>query len=345
MSERNHQNQKPLLFISHKHADSKIADVIRLFVTTYSGGRIEVFQSSSSWADAPKVGRNLNKQLRESLWKASVVILVYTSPEQDWNYCMWECGVASHPHNPDTKIILFQCTGSSPALFADQVNVNVRNLVDVQKFTDEFLTAQDFFPELGEAITRFQPHGQEVASIAADFSQKLQPVLPPEKEDPSEDWPAFPFLQFELSFQNIEIILKAELKDRTKVADDIIKKGCIINSADKYGEQLFGKPSFPPNMTLTELANSWREKYPASPSKWVEALCNQIMYGAMWEFPKPVLEFMQGVSDNNWHAPVLIRVRKIPIRQCMQFDVYFYKINADPQKGSVEINLPISPKD
>jgi hypothetical protein len=166
------RSTKPIFFISHKHADSNIADVIRSFITMSTGGRVTVFQSSSAWADSPKVGRNLNKQLRETLWKTSVVILVYTAPDQDWNYCMWECGVASHPQSPDTKIILFQCAGSSPSLFSEQVNVNVRNLVDIQKFTDELLTAPDFFPGFGGPITEFQSHGQEVASAAADFYQK-----------------------------------------------------------------------------------------------------------------------------------------------------------------------------
>lgn len=336
----NPQNSRPLLFISHKHSDSKIADVIRSFITMSSGGRIEVFQSSSPLADAPKVGRNLNKQLRETLWKASVVILVYTSEGQDWTYCMWECGVASHPQTPNTKIILFQCTGSSPALFAEQVNVNVRNFVDIQKLTDEFLTAPDFFPGLGGPITAFQPHGQEVASAAADFSQKLQPVLPPEKEDPSVEWPAFPFLQFELGFQDVGYILKAEPKDRPKVACEIIQKGCVISTADKYGEQLFGMPNFPSGMSLKELADSWREKYPNSQPKWIEALCSQIMEGAMWRFPRPVWQLMQGLNDDSWYAPVLNRVRKIPSQQCMQFDVYFYKFDVDSQKKSVDINLP-----
>jgi hypothetical protein len=336
----NPRNSKPLLFISHKHSDSKIADVIRSFVTMSSGGRVEVFQSSSPWADAPKVGRNLNKQLRETLWRASIVILVYTSESQDWTYCMWECGVASHPQSPDTKIILFQCTGNSPALFAEQVNVNVRNLVDIQKFTDEFLTDPDFFPPLGDSLTAFQPHGQEVASAAADFCQKLQPVLPPEKEDPSVEWPAFPFLQFELGLPAIELILKAAPGDRTKVAFDVIQKECVISTSDKYGEQLFGMPSFPSGMSLKELADSWREKYPNSQSKWVEALCGQITEGAMWRFPKPAWDLMQGFNDDCWYAPVLNRVRKIPNRQCMQFDVYFYKFEVDSQKKSVGINLP-----
>jgi len=43
----------------------------------------------------------------------------------------------------------------------------------------------------------------EVGSAAANFSEKLQAVLPSQKEDPSEDWPAFPFIKGELGLQNM----------------------------------------------------------------------------------------------------------------------------------------------
>jgi hypothetical protein len=339
----NPQNSKPLLFISHKHDDSKIADAIRIFVSMSSGGRVDVFQSSTALADSPKAGRSLTKQLRDTLMRASVVILVYTAQDKDWTYCMWECGVASHPQDPeglDTRIILFQCTGSSPALFADQVNVNTRNLVDIQKFTDDFLTSPDFFPGLGRAVTDFQSHGPEVASAAADFCQKLQPVLPPEKEDPSIEWPAFPYLQFELDFKDVELIKKSGPKNRAE-AYNVIQEKCVISSADKYGEQLFGVPSFPSDMSFKQLADNWRENYPDSQSKWVEALSGQIMDGAMWRFSKPVWKLMQGLNDDCWYAPIMNRVRKIPAQQLMQFDIYFYKFDVDLQKQSVEINLPV----
>jgi hypothetical protein len=316
---------EPTLFISHKHSDSKIADAITAFITMCSGGRVAVFQSSSPWADSPKVGRNMNKQLREALWKTRVVILLYTTPNLDWSYCMWECGVASHPQSPETKIIVFQCTAHSPALFAEQVNVNIRNLVDVQKFTDEFLTAPDFFPGLEGPITKFQPHGKEVASAAAEFCQKLHPLLPPEKEDPSVEWPAYPFLQFELSLQDVERIQKVEAEARSELARDIIQKCSLVSGADRFGEQLFGVPSFPAGTNLSHLMIRWREKYPNTNSKWVEALCDQIMDGALWRFPALVCELMQGLNDSTWYAPVLNRVRKIPSRQCMQFDIYFYR--------------------
>ena len=335
----NRDPAKPKLFISHKHVDGKIADVIRSFITMSSGGHVAVHQSSSPLADAPKVGRNLNKQLRQALWKSSVVILVYTAPDQDWNYCMFECGVASHPQSPDTKIVVFQCTGSVPALFAEQVNVNVRNLVDIQKFTDEFLTGPDFFPERTEPITQFAPHGPEVAAAAADFHQKLQPVLPPEKEDPLVEWPAYPFLQFELPLPLVDNIQKAEAEERLSIAGEVILNNCVVSSSDRFGEQLFGVPSFPRGTSLRQLAGIWKERYPQSTSQWVDSLRGQILDAAMWRFPRGSWALMQGLGDGSWYAPVLNRVRKIPGSQVMQFNVYFYRFEVC-EDGSVRLNAP-----
>lgn len=340
-SDTNPANSKPLLFISHKHADSKIADVIRTFVTMSTSGHVDVYQSSSAWAEGPKAGRSLNKQLRETLWKASIVILLYTDQDTDWNYCMWECGVASHPQSPDTRIILFNCNDNSPGVFADQVSVNVRNLIDLQKFTNDFLTSADFFPGLGYAITDFQMNSQEVASAAADFCQKLQAVLPVPQPAYSVDWPAFPFLQLKLNGKDLESISKAKPAERLQIAKEVILNGGIISSADKYCEQLFGMPNFATDMPLNKLVESWKEAYPDSQSKWVETLCNQVTDGTMWRLPKPTVGMMQGLSDENWYTPILIRVRKIPSEGSMQFDIYFYKFIIDQQKQSLEIMLPI----
>lgn len=343
-SDTSPSNLKPLLFISHKHSDSKIADIIRTFVTMSTSGHVDVYQSSSPWAEGPQVGGSLNKQLRETLWKASIVILLYTDQDQDWNYCMWECGVASHPSSPETKIILFNCNANAPGVFADAVSVNVRNLVDIQKFTNDFLSSPDFFPGLNSAITDFQKNSQEIASSAADFFQKLQAVLPVPPPAYSVDWPAFPFLQLELKAKEVETISKAKPAERVQLATDVILKECLISSADKYCEQLFGMPSFATEMPFNKLIDAWKETYPDSKSKWVETLCSQVTDGTMWKLPKPVIGMMQGLTDENWYTPIMIRVRKIPSEGSMQFDIYFYKIIIDQQKQSIEIMLPLDDK-
>jgi hypothetical protein len=317
-----HGADRPVLFISHKHRDSTIADVIRSFVTMSSGGRVAVFQSSSAWADAPKAGRSLNRQLRETLWKTAVVILIHTTQDDDWTYCMWECGVALNPASPDTSVVLFECSGAAPALFSDEVYVDARKLVDIQKFADDFLTSPEFFPQLGGPVTAFARHGHEVASAAAELFQKLQPLLPSQEE--LEEWPAYPFIQFELAFREVELIRNAEAASNPQIACNIIATGAVISAADKYAERLFSVPSFPSRMSLERLADLCRQKSPTTPSEWAESLCLQIADGAMWRFPRRPSQFMAAVNDGALYLPVLNRVRRLPSKQCMQFDVYFY---------------------
>lgn len=111
-----------------------------------------MFQSSSAEADNPRVGRELQRELKEHLWGAGVVLLVFTSPEEDWSYCMWECGVATHPANPEMKILVLQCGPQPPSVYADAVRVNAADPVSIQKLTNDFLTSEDFFPDHDEAV-------------------------------------------------------------------------------------------------------------------------------------------------------------------------------------------------
>ena len=144
--------REPTIFISHKHADRSIADAVREFVERKSNREVAVYQSSSGKSQGPELGRPLTNELKNALWKVGIVILIYTSEDQDWHWCMWECGVATNPHSPDTRVIVFQCSPEIPRVFQDQVRVNARNKDDVLKFVREFLTHTHFFPEFGRAL-------------------------------------------------------------------------------------------------------------------------------------------------------------------------------------------------
>ena len=97
-------------------------------------------------------------------------------------------------------------------------------------------------------------------------------------------------------------------------------------------------------MTFKQLADSWLERFPHSQSKWIQALCNQVRAGATWNFPTTSWDLMQGFNDSIWRAPVLTRVRKIPSRQCTQFDIYFFKFDLDAVNDSINIPIPTSTK-
>jgi len=201
----------PTLFISHKHSDNKIAQVLAAFCEEKSGGRVKVHLSSNPDFKGPKIGKGLNAQLRHALWETDVLILIYTSSDQDWSYCMWECGVANDSQSPETNIIVFQCGSEYPALFNDVVRVNVRNLDDIKRFMNQFLRDADFFPSIKGAIA---PNLRDtfVESAAKQLYDNIASVLPPPLPYERE-WPTWPYLRIEMPRPEVDK-MEPNLKQR-----------------------------------------------------------------------------------------------------------------------------------
>ena len=86
--------QKPRIFISHRFDDKPIADVIRRNLARW--GFDDIYQAGAP-GSGPRVGDSLTDELREVLEDVDLVILVYTFTDEDWSWCMWECGLATHP--------------------------------------------------------------------------------------------------------------------------------------------------------------------------------------------------------------------------------------------------------
>ena len=96
------------LFISHKHSDTRIAKVVADFVESRTLGQVSVHMSSDPRYKGPRLGKNINQELCTALYNCDVLLLLYTSADEDWSYCMFECGVATDPQSPRTNIIVFQ---------------------------------------------------------------------------------------------------------------------------------------------------------------------------------------------------------------------------------------------
>jgi hypothetical protein len=327
---------RPLLFISHRHGDRPIADVLRKFVTDRSGGRIAVFQSSSAQAENPRVGRELQKELKEHLWAAGVVVLVFTSPEEDWSYCMWECGVATHPASPETKIVVLQCGPRPPSVYADAVRVNAQDPVGIQKFTNDFLTGSDFFPDYGEAVAPgFSANGDEVQQAASQLHGALQEVIPSNPEE-GEDWATVPFLRLQLTFAEVDGIRKLDPAKGARAVLDAAR----VNEIDAEAKRLFGLGRVDQFAPFSRLVEAWQQGRPDESTRWIDELSEQIRIGSHWRLPRLGWQLMKSVdnTDRARYSPILSRVRSVPRQRCHQFDVYFSKFDTDDE-GAVRIGF------
>jgi hypothetical protein len=318
----------PLLFISHKHSDGKIAQVVAAFIEEKSNNAVRVHLSSNPDFQGPKFGKGLNAQLREALWNTDVLILIYTSADQDWQYCMWECGVATHPQSRDTNIIVFQCATEAPSPFQDVLRVNVRRYDDIKRFTDQFFRDAKFFPTLNGP---FAPAVKDlhVENAAKDLFKKLAEVLPVDPGS-AEEWRTWPYLRIELPRSEVDRIEQASEAERVKLSHQIVSSFAEVSASDPRAAQLFGQAVLPQKLKFENLLKSWKDRNREADASWFDSCCEQIMMGAVRGFPIIRWTPIREVGGESEFTPILSRVRRLPFAGRVEFDVYFYNLS-DPR--------------
>lgn len=152
-----------LAFISHKHTDKDIADRVATFLKKLSGGNISTFVSSAVQTDGARFGGDLDDELKRNLANSGLVILVYTDPADNWEYCLWECGVATDPTDQTpTRVEVFSLGGSVPAPYQTKLTVRIATAAGVadeesrtslRNFARQFCRHEDFWPDDGGPIS------------------------------------------------------------------------------------------------------------------------------------------------------------------------------------------------
>lgn len=311
---------RPMIFISHKHTDHPIATAVRNFINENSSRRIDVFQSSDATAINPGIARELNGELQKALWEAKAVILVYTTADKDWGYCMWECGVATKPGSPPTRVIVFQCASQIPSVYSGQVFVDARTKEGIAPFVTQFMTDKDFLPGATEAITGYRSDSPEVAAAIAKFYSDLDAVTP---KGEAEGWPAHPFIRLEISSAAAEAVYNATGADQMQTNKNRIRQEAQITHVDAAARQLFGLAGCD-GLNLDGLINRWQNARAAASPAWVDALLEQLVKGAQWAWPSLRWTPMQPAPRNREpHAPVVAWVKRLPSR-AIEFEVFFF---------------------
>ncbi|MGR7025565.1 toll/interleukin-1 receptor domain-containing protein [Geodermatophilus sp. URMC 62] len=316
------------LFISHKHSDARIAQVLADFVESRTLGQVSVHMSSDPRYKGPRLGKNLNEELGEALYSCDVLLLVYTSADEDWSYCMFECGVATDPRSPRTNIIVFQCGADIPAPFADQLRVNVRDLKDLRKFTKAFFTDRDFFPKAEAAFAPNFPDDRCDEAARELYDALASPgILPPLEAMPVEDIHAWPLLRLDVALPEIESIAHSVDPGALEACRRLLLEQALISYSSSRAPILFGLESLPPNMPFGDLLAAGggaaaREESPP----WVNACAVQVLRVARRRLTSMRWESFQEVDGDAVYTPIVTRMRRVPADGRAQFDIYAFEL-------------------
>ncbi|MEY2443794.1 MAG: hypothetical protein QOE00_374 [Ilumatobacteraceae bacterium] len=119
------------LFISHKHEDHELATIVAKSLRSVSSS-IECFVSGANIG----AGTDWNQEIRGALKRSHVLILLFTNPSQNWDWCLYEAGLFTRLDEEDVHAVVsfFHPDGSAP-----RVLQNIQGVPASQSEVREFL--------------------------------------------------------------------------------------------------------------------------------------------------------------------------------------------------------------
>ncbi len=98
------------IFISHKHEDAEVALLLKRNLETLGGDKIDCFVSEHI-----PYGSNWFNKIQESLKNADALLLIFTTSDTNWDWPLYEVGLATNLTNlEDCRIITLYPPGSQP---------------------------------------------------------------------------------------------------------------------------------------------------------------------------------------------------------------------------------------
>ena len=309
----------PLIFVSHKHADAVLAQKLSDWITGLTGGHVNVFSSSDSNAERPTIGEDLDTELAKNLWRAGIVILLYTYDDHDWSYCAWECGVALNPIEKDTRIVCLQCLDQGPRIQENRVRVVVGDEQSMIDFAKMFGNPE-FYPKHDRALSGMSE------SMLIDKGKELHRVLVDElPADPLENWSAWPFLRIEIPLTAVNEIKDVDAEERIEKGKQVLETVALIKEASESALRLFGKNSVPGDTPFAELLQTWHDRNASGSDDWIYTLSQQLVDSCFQDLPR-IREWsrFRQVDGDGEHVIAVGRVKRRVA--CLVFDCYICRI-------------------
>lgn len=318
------------IFISHKHTDREIANVIKANLKRWNIPADAIYQSSDPTGAGPIIGNPLAQDLKKALYQANAVFLVYTFADENWDYCMWECGVATDP-NPDspntTKIIVFQATKDIPRVFNNEIRINITEKDDILKFTTQFHTQEGFY--LKQSAYASDIEQVILKERSNKLYEDLNQVIPPHSPEERSRWDFFTLKLNSDSLQRIN----QEQSDDSKI-NTIQTESEVVYSFGAAPKH-FNFDNFTPNLKFFDLIEQWKRwrnrrlkssEQENIPQEWIEELCREMLRAIEKESAEPIWQLMKTpVYPTWWFYPIVNHV-KIDRNGSMEFQIYMYRL-------------------
>ncbi len=271
---RNNQSQALKIFISHKGKDKIAAERIRETLSLYGAKNLEIFVSERispgvRWAD----------EIWDNLKKADWLLLLYTDPSDEWDWCLFEAGFfAALIQDPRRRLICLHTLNDPPPMpLQGWQTVPVTDEMKMELFL------KDLFREINPALIESKDGLDELSDQIANAFQKEVKRLD------SSKW-FTRYVTFSMDAAQVE-----ELIQTGRVPADVLCGLKADESVDIFG---YGGG----DCTMEKLEEGLGEHYKSS---WLRALGETLRATSLNKSPIPRIPILYSPSTQKDYHVVL----------------------------------------
>ena len=300
----------------------------------------------------------MNNFLREALSETDLFILIFTEPDEDWSYSMWELGVVTGKDTKDTRVVVMNCANSLPRVRVANLEVDAHDDASIRNFAELFFTNPEWL--MPHAATRKSEKkllsdlgdiaGEGIVTRSDDMFSALQKVIPHAR--PSFT-PRLEHMEFRIEAEFAAKIRELEAK-ASKLSDDEKEKHEKIredalkiiseevkaipdatNNLATQAARRFGYDEIAPGTSLSQLLANWSREYKANHGKapakksrqWQDDFKTDFLRATQGSTSRPAKNNMVSIraSDKTELQPVIVGVRRSG-DGAVDFSVYFFRV-------------------
>jgi hypothetical protein len=327
------------VFLSHRTDDKPIADTIHKYLKKCGVKEKHIFYSSTTdEGQRPSAGQALEPAIAKALYESDLFILVYTQADEDWQWCMYELGLAQDSNflakkgKYNTTVVVFQCTPDGPKVTQGIIRVMV-NEESINNFVVDLCTNKDFIPN---CLPTLQNAGRDLLDpIAKDFFRDLKEVIPTQ---PSKDIWRWDWFKLKLTAEDISSYKQAEdnekkekhIRDKAKVIQGHGSALRHFNYAPVVSHRSSGMFDVNDPTTLSNLIQRWNRKKGMDEDDsppWASEIISEIMKSIDEDPASPQQELMKSAEEylSDWYYPIVNHVKR-QSDGSMEFFIYMYRL-------------------
>lgn len=334
------------IFISHRTADRDIADKVRECLEGFGVPESQIFQSTSAKSGIPD-GDNIKETLRQRIRKTDVFILIYTTPDQDWSYCMWELGIATASDTRPTRVVCFSCASEPPKLMVDSKVIKI-NSSDVERFVrdfhtrDGYLTADAKTAEKDAALIEILGKTSEAAikSRADKLYRTLHEIMPKGELKVLHRWD---YLKLYLPPGAIRHIKElGDSAEKMQQEYEFIRDHAVVaDGSQNSALRAFGYQDFESDITLGRLRERWISEIADKKkgegiqdykinSDWADDLHADVLRAIFNKKAQRTFNYFESIALDTptFFRPAVIKAESA-FDDSMELDVYLYRLAAN----------------